>query len=118
MREIRFYRSVSGRSPVEEFLGSLSAKQAQKVTWVLKLIRDLDVVPAQYLKKLAGTDEIWEVRAEYGGDTFRLLGFFDGPRLVVLAHGFVKKTDKVPQKEIKQAEERRRDYLNRKNGDG
>lgn len=114
MREIRFYRTLGGRSPVEEFLDALSGKQAQKVVWVLKLIEELDPVPAQYFKKLSGTEDLWEVRAQHGGETFRLLAFFDGSRVVVLVSGFSKKTDKVPLKEIALAEERRRDHLSRK----
>lgn len=78
MREIRFYRTQSGRSPVEEFLDSLSGKQAQKVVGVLRLIEEMERVPVQYFKKLTGTEELWEVRAQHGGDTFRLLGFFEG----------------------------------------
>ena len=48
---------------MEEFLDSLSGKQAQKVIWVLRLIEELDSVPSQYLKKLAGTEDLWEIRA-------------------------------------------------------
>jgi phage-related protein len=113
VREIRFYQSPSGRSPVEEFLDSLPGKQAQKVVWVLRLVEELERVPEQYLKKLTGTEGLWEVRAQHGGDTFRLLGFFDGPRLVVLVSGFAKKSEKTPRQEIALAEERRRDYLSR-----
>jgi phage-related protein len=111
VREIRFYRTRSGRSPVEEFLDSLSGKQAQKVIWVLRLVEELERVPTQYFKKLTGTEELWEVRAQHGGDTFRLLGFFGGSRLVVLVSGFSKKSQAVPRQEIALAEERRRDYL-------
>jgi phage-related protein len=117
VREIRFYRSRSGRSPVEEFLHSLTGKQAQKVVWALRLVEEMDRVPAHYFKKLTGTEDIWEVRAQHGGDTFRLLGFFDGSRLVVLVSGFAKKTGKVPRQEVALAEERRRDYLSRKGED-
>lgn len=114
MRELRFYRTASGRSPVEEFLDALPGKQAQKVVWVLRLVEELDAVPAQYFQKMSGTEELWEVRAQQGGDTFRLLGFFDGPSRVVLVSGFAKKTRKTPKREIARAEERRRDYLSRK----
>ncbi|MBD0319994.1 MAG: type II toxin-antitoxin system RelE/ParE family toxin [Gemmatimonadetes bacterium] len=113
MREIRFYRTSSGRSPVEEFLNSLSGKQAQKLVWVLRLVEELDRVPVQYFKKLTGTEELWEVRAQHGGDTFRLLGFFDGATVVVLVSGFAKKTQETPSREIELAEARRRDYLSR-----
>lgn len=40
MREIHFYKLPSGESPIEEFLDSLTSKQAQKVTWVMQLIEE------------------------------------------------------------------------------
>ena len=114
MREIHFYRTESGLCPVEEFLDSLSAKQAQKVVWVLQLIEEIDIVPAQYFKKLVSTDDIWEVRIQVGNNIFRFLGFLDDDRLVVLNHAFQKKTQKTPKKEIKIAQERKKDYLSRR----
>jgi hypothetical protein len=47
-RRIVFYRTKDGRCPVEEFLDRLPSKDAQKVAWVLRLIEDLDRIPAQY----------------------------------------------------------------------
>ena len=114
MRQVNFYRTSSGRSPVEEFLDSLTGKQAQKVVWVLQLIEELDHVPKQYLKKLVNTEGIWEVRVQFGGNIFRLLGFFDGEELLILTSGFAKKTQKTPRQEIATAENRKRDYLNRR----
>lgn len=117
MREIVFYRTDSDNCPVEEFLDSLSGKQAQKVVWVLRLIQDLDSVPSQYLKKLVNTEDIWEVRVQVGNNIFRLLGFFDNDNLIVLTNGFAKKTQKTPSQEIELAQWRKRDYLSRKQND-
>jgi phage-related protein len=114
MREIRFSRNAGGDCPVEDFLDGLGPKQAQKVVWVLKLVRELPLVPKQYLKKLEGVDELWEIRAEFGGDAFRLLGFWDAGNLIILTNGFAKKTQKTPNQEIELAARRRQDYLNRK----
>jgi phage-related protein len=114
MREIKFYKTASGKCPVEEFLETLSAKQAQKVTWVLRVIEDLPSIPVKYLKKLVNSDEIWEVRVSIGSNIFRLLGFFDGSNLIVLDNAFQKKTQKTPLQEIQLAEERRRDYFKRR----
>ena len=114
MRVIKFYRTKTGNCPVEDFLQSLPEKQTKKVAWTLRVVRDLEQVPIQYLKKLKSTDDIWEVRATLGNNTFRLLGFFDGPKLIVLTSGFAKKTNKVPKQEIKTAEERKHDYYRRK----
>jgi phage-related protein len=114
MRKIVFYNLPSGKSPVEEFLNSLSGKDAQKVVWVLQLIEELGVVPANYLKNLVNTDGIIEVRVRSGNNIFRILGFRDGNDFVVLTNGFHKKSQQTPRKEIKLAEERKKDYLSRK----
>ena len=74
----------------------------------------MPMVPRQYFKKLEGTDDLWEVRANFGGDAYRLLGFWDAGRLIILTNGFAKKTQKTPAREIEIAEQRKRDYFNRK----
>jgi hypothetical protein len=71
MLEIQFYRTAAGACPVEEFLDSLGAKQAQKVLWVLRAVRELPRVRQQYFKKPEGTGDLWKVRAAFGGDAFR-----------------------------------------------
>jgi len=114
-REIIFYKTTGGRSPVEEFLDSLSSKQAQKVAWVLTIIEELELIPAQYFQKMVNTDELWEVRVKIGSNIFRLLGFLDGSKLVVLSHAFQKKTQKTPRQAIQIAEQRKRDYFSRRN---
>ncbi|MEK6322663.1 MAG: type II toxin-antitoxin system RelE/ParE family toxin [Acidobacteriota bacterium] len=116
MRNIVFYRTESGASSIEDFIDSLPSKQAQRVAWVLRLIEEIDSVPAQYFKKMPGTRDIWEVRVQVGSDTIRLLGFLFGSRSLVLTNGFRKKTQKVPRREISLAEQRKRDYLNRSTG--
>ncbi|MCF8110490.1 MAG: type II toxin-antitoxin system RelE/ParE family toxin [Desulfobacteraceae bacterium] len=59
-------------------------------------------------------DFLWEVRVTSGSDIFRFLGFFDGKDIIVLSHAFQKKTQKTPKQASKIAEERKRDYLRRK----
>jgi len=114
MKKIIFYRLPSGKSPVEEFLDSLSGKQAQKVAWVLELIEELDYLGNNYLKNLVNTDGILEVRVQLGKDIFRLLGFQDRRECIVITNGFQKKTQKTPRQKIRLAEERKRDYLKRR----
>jgi len=80
----------------------------------LRVIKELDRNPKQYFKKLQSSDNIWEVRVNVGNDSCCLLGFFDGAKLIVLTSAFAKKTQKVPRKEIKLAEQRKQDYLRRK----
>jgi len=94
-----------------------SDKQAEKILWALRLVREYENVPRQYLKKLINTDGLWEIRTVQGGNAFRLLVFFDGNELVILTNGFQKKTQKTPKKEIVPAQKRKTIYLAReKNG--
>lgn len=112
--EVNFYRTVSGKCPVIDFLDSLDGKQAQKISWVLELFEDTTIVSRQYFKKLINTNDIWEIRIIHSGDIFRILGFFESQNIFVLTNGFVKKTQKTPLSEIRIAEERKRDYYERK----
>jgi phage-related protein len=114
MRTVNFYHLLNVKSPVEEFLDSLTGKQAQKVLWVLQLIEELDAIPHQYFKKLVDSEGIWEVRIQFGSDIFRLLGFFDGGALLILTNGFAKKTQKTPPQEIALAVRRKEEYLARR----
>lgn len=60
----------------------------------------------ELFKKLENT-EIWEFRTKYNGKAYRLFSFWDKGRksLVVATHGFIKKSQKTPAKEIHKAEE-------------
>ena len=114
MREIRWYRTWAGRAPAAEFIHSLSPQQQRKVTWTLERVEQDERVSPQYLKKLRGTDELWEIRVQSGNDAFRLLCFFDGARVVVVVSGFAKKSEQTPQAYIETAHLRRQDYFRRK----
>jgi phage-related protein len=114
MKEINFYRSESGKSPVEEFLDNLTAKQAKKVVWVLNMVEEHINVPSKYFKKMVNTDNLWEVRVNLGSNIFRILCFFDGSEIIILTHAFQKKTQKTPRQAIKIAEKRMKDYFKRK----
>ncbi len=85
------------------FIRSLPEKAKKKVIFNICKVeggeRDNDL-----FKKL--NDYIWELRTSYNGMCYRLLAFWDKERraLIIATHGFVKKTWKVPQKEIDRAE--------------
>jgi len=112
-REVLFYKSANQKCPVREFLDSLPSKAAQKVTWTLSLLEDLEIIPAHYFSKMSGTDEIWECRAKLGSNIYRVFAFW-GKNKIILTHGFVKKTQKTPKNEIERAESYKRDYFERK----
>ena len=113
-KTVIFYKMAEGQCPVQDFLDLLPGKVAQKVAWVLSLLEDLEVVPSTYFKKLVGTEEIWECRIQFASNAYRIFCFFEGNSVVILTHGFAKKTQKTPQQEIERAEAYRREYLKRR----
>lgn len=99
------------------FLDGLDDKAREKIYFNLRkaqLIND-----SELFKKL--NEFIWEFRTLYNGKAYRLFSFWtqiEGKQTVVIAtHGILKKTQKTPQKEIKKAEEIRKQYLDTKRTD-
>lgn len=112
-RAIEYYQTSDGECPAMDFIDSLSPKERKKVFWVLRLIERLDMVPAEYFKKLTDSQEIWEARIRTSTNTYRLFSFFFLGSTVVFTHGYKKKSQKIDPKEIRRAERYRRDYLER-----
>ena len=55
--------------------------------------------------------KIRELRIVFGSNQYRLLYFFFG-KIIVITHGFIKKTDAVPVNEIKTAERYMEEFNN------
>lgn len=95
------------------FLNSLDIKARAKIMYNINKCKY--VIDKELFKKL-NEREIWEFRTSYGGISYRILAFWDTETeaLVLTTHGFVKKKQKTPAKEIEKAEEIRRQYFNLK----
>ena len=93
------------------FIAELDSKTVRKIFYVIDLAEQTN--DPKLLKKIR--QDIWEFRAPYAGQQIRLLAFWDKTdntkTLVVAAHGFVKKTHKVPPNEIARAMRLREKYL-------
>lgn len=76
----------------------------------MRIIEDLDRVPEVYFKHLNGTSGLYEIRVQNRSNIFRIFCFFDDNNLVVVGHGFQKKTQKTPHNEIAQAEKIKKEY--------
>jgi len=95
-REVHFYRAY-----FEQFFNKQSKKIQNKILWTLKVIEELDRIPEQNLRYVKNTARLYEIRVQVGNDIFRVFCFFDCDNLIVVGHGFQKKT---PKKEIESAE--------------
>lgn len=99
----------------QEFLDGLPNKVREKI--ISNIRKSTFVLDPDLFKKLDDTD-IWEFRTFYNKTKYRPLAFWDKDdkinTLVIATHGFIKKTQKTPPKEIAKAEEIRKDYFNSK----
>jgi len=86
----------------------------RKIEWALNLLRTIERLPKKYFDHLTGTNGLYEVRVEFGGNIFRIFAFFDKGNLVVLGNGFQKKTQKTPKTEIEKALKIKTEYENEK----
>lgn len=102
-----FFRTDSGNEPVREWLQSLSKAERKAI--------GADVLKVQYCwpigRPLVGSlgGGLWEVRSRLGERIARVIFCVHGCKMVLL-HGFIKKTQKIPRYEIEIAA-RRRDQL-------
>ena len=99
---------------VDKFLEGINPKAKAKIFYNINLVA-AGLMEKELFKKLEGTD-IWEFRTLFSGISYRLLSFFDteAQALIVTTHGFIKKTQKTPQKEIERAKAIRNEYFKQK----
>lgn len=97
-----------------EFLENLDDKARSKIYYNIRKAQF--VSDNEIFKKL--NDFIWEFRTLYNNKAYRLFSFWDKAdgkeTLVVATHGILKKTQKTPPKEIRKAEEIRKQYFENK----
>ena len=98
----------------QEFFVKQSEKVKEKIIWTFTLIEEIQRVPESFLKYIDNTDGLFEIRVQFGNNIFRIFCFFDQGKIVVLANGFQKKTQKTPKKEIEKALKIKKQYENEK----
>lgn len=104
-RKITFYKEY-----FSSFFDIQPTKVRKKIIWTFDLIEELQVVPKPYFKSIRGTNGLFEIRVQVESDIYRIFCFFDQGRLVILANGFQKKTQKTPRSEIKRALQIKAEY--------
>ncbi|MBI3950720.1 MAG: type II toxin-antitoxin system RelE/ParE family toxin [Acidobacteria bacterium] len=112
---IDFHKTVDGRSPVEEFIRSLPDKARAKVNRTIELLATLGfALPMPHNRKVQGVEKLWELRVQSPPQIHRIFYFATVGRRFILLHGFTKKTEKTPPREIQVAVTRMKDFSARK----
>lgn len=98
----------------KDFYVSQTQKVRDKINFVLKMVETQQIIPKKFFRFIEGSDGIYEIRVEIESNIYRIFCCLDGGAVVVLFHGFQKKTQKTPQKEIKRAEVIKNEYFKSK----
>lgn len=101
-------RIITFGSYFGEFIRKLTDKEREKIDYALVLLKTQDRLPAKFVKHIK--DGLYELRAEYNGNIYRIFFIFDEDKIVVLFNGFQKKTQKTPSNEITKALKLRDEY--------
>ena len=105
---------ITYKSYFEDFFLQQESKVQDKIIWTFNLIEELPRIPETYLKHIKSTDGLYEIRVKFGSDIYRIFCFFDEGKLVVLANGFQKKSQKTPKQEIEKALSIKEEYESNK----
>lgn len=117
MYTVKFYRDKDGNSKIVEYLDELKEKGKTRKNErinrekILAYIGTLEKYGTQIGEPIVKRidDDIWELRPLKN----RIFFFYWKDKTFVLLHHFIKKTKKTPQKEIKTARGRMKDYMER-----
>lgn len=112
---LEYYTSDRGKCPVKEFIDSLSPESKAKYIFIADLLTEYGLnVREPYVKPITGTRKLFEMRIKDKQNIHRIFYFAFTGRTLVLLHGFTKKTNKTPSREIAIAEKRMQNYVTRK----
>ena len=110
MDEIKLRTVILYKNYFSDFFDKQRQKVKDKILWTFRIIETQKHIPTDYFEHLTGTDGLYEVRVMQGSDIFRIFCFFDERKLVILANGFQKKTQKTPKSEIEKALKIKKEY--------
>lgn len=110
MSEIKLRTVTLYKEYFSDFYKKQKPNVKEKILWTFRIIETLHQIPTDYLKHLEGTDGLYEIRVQQGSDIYRIFCFFDKGKLIVLANGFHKKTQKTPKSEIEKALKIKNEY--------
>ena len=113
--KVEFFEDENGHCPVTEFLDKLDTKMRIKTLRSIQFLENLGTALRMPISQ-ALDDGIFELRAQSGNNITRVLYFFVIGDCAILTHGFIKKTQKTPSREIEKAKEIRKAYFNRRKG--
>ena len=99
--QVVFYQSENNKEPVREWLKSLSQGEKKLIGEAIKTVQFSYSVGMPLVRKMS--PDLWEVRINLSNKIARVLFTIKNQKMILL-HGFIKKSQKTPNKELEIAE--------------
>jgi len=109
MRKVELLVTPDGKCPVRDFIDTLPIKTQAKTYATFKIVQNMRIVPEKFFKKMTGSD-LYEILILHDKMLYRYLSFFHNGNIVVVAHGFEKRSKKTPEREMTTAIERMKGF--------
>ena len=84
-----------------DFMATLDERAEQKIYYSIDMLKTQQRVSKKFVDYIR--EGVYELRAEYEGNIYRIFFCFDEGNIVILFNGFQKKTQKTPENEIRKA---------------
>ena len=95
---VSFFLTESGKEPVLDWLRSIGKGERKVIGEDIKLVQFRWPLGMPLVRKIEAN--LWEVRSKFNnGNISRVFFTVKGSQMILL-HGFIKKSQKTPQKEI------------------
>ena len=115
--DIEYYQTAAGSVPVVEFVDALSPQGKAKFIRSLELLEQYGLLLREpWVKSIHGVAKLRELKFSTFGETYRFFFFPVAGRKLILLHGFKKKSQETPKRELHTAETRMKDYIQRHGG--
>jgi phage-related protein len=108
---INYWRSSSGKAPVERYIDSIDNKEERAE--LLSALRGIQ----EYGRDAVGVDfrqiegKLWELKIRTHGKHHRIFYVVLKSNEMILLHAYLKKTSKAPLKEIQTAKQRMKQLM-------
>jgi phage-related protein len=102
--EVVFYRTESGNEPVREWLQGLSKQDKKTIGGDIKTVQYGWPIGMPVVRKME--PGLWEIRCRLDQRIARILFSVKADQMILL-HGFIKKSQKMPQADLQLAKDRK-----------
>ena len=107
---VKFFESGTGREPVREWLLELSHEDRKAIGRKIREVEFGWPTGMPLCRSIKGHKGLWEIRTTLLSGRIARVLFCAHEEKMVLLHGFIKKTNKTPVREIEIARERMGDW--------